>query len=260
MRYRKYINNGLRAFGYELRKTDTRTSLAEVLTHAKKNGLAPRTVIDVGAAWGKWSRACANVFSDARYFMVEPLEEYRAQLEVVTKEMNNAQFAQTVVGQTEGVVTFHVHPDLEGSSIYLEDEDGVNGTPRRLPCATLNTLRRTHALEPPFLLKLDVQGAELEALRGGTEVLRDAEYVILEVSLFSMCRGAPAFDEVISFMKTHDFVIYDVLGLLYRPLDRTLCQIDICFVKEESVFRRYHHYATREQRVIENQKIVSRHH
>lgn len=226
--------------------------------NAKKNGLAPRTVIDVGAAWGKWSRACANVFSDARYFMVEPLKECCAQLEVVTKELNNAQFVQTVVGQTEGSVTFHVHPDLEGSSIYLEDEDGVNGMPRELPCTTLDTLRRTHALEPPFLLKLDVQGAELEALRGGTEVLRDAAYVILEVSLLATCRGTPAFDEVITFMKAHGFAVYDVLGLLYRPLDRALCQIDICFVKEESVFRRYHHYATPEQRAAETQKIVSR--
>ena len=241
---KKIINNLLRRFGYEIRKSGEGQSLIRILLHAKKLGFKPRTVIDVGAAWGAWSRTCATVFPDARYVLVEPLVEYHESLEKAIKELPvGAVLVSSVATSAPGIVTFHVHPDLEGSSVYREGDDPqINGAPRELPATTLDAIAHEHHLEGPCLLKLDVQGAELDVLRGAVELLQNTEYVILETSLFSAYNDVPLLHEVIGFMAERGFVPYDILGLLYRPLDGALCQVDVCFVKENGMFRRERAY------------------
>lgn len=49
-------------------------------------------------------------------------------------------------------------------------------------------------------------------------------------------------------MKLHGFVVYDILSAIYRPLDGAMAQVDMAFVKENSLFRKYHIFTTRKQR------------
>jgi hypothetical protein len=65
------------------------------------------------------------------------------------------------------------------------------------------------------LLKLDVQGAEVDVLRGATEALQSAEdvqLVLLEMSLdvFTHNVAAPQFSEVVAFMLSLGFGVYDI--------------------------------------------------
>jgi hypothetical protein len=43
--------------------------------------------------------------------------------------------------------------------------------------------------------------------------------------------------EVTAFMQEHGFCAYDICGLVRRPLDEALCQMDLLFVKESSRLR-----------------------
>jgi len=108
---------------------------------------------------------------------------------------------------------------------------------------------------PPYLIKIDVQGAELDVLAGGQTTLSQAEFVLLEVSLFQFFQQGPIFCDVVGYMKSKGFVPYDILGLQYRPLDRALSQIDISFVKETGLLRQFHHYATPGQRREQNRQF-----
>jgi hypothetical protein len=107
------------------------------------------------------------------------------------------------------------------------------------------------------MIKVDVQGAELDVLAGANLTLGGAELIVLEVSLFQFFQGAPLFCEVLAHMKSRGFVPYDVLGLQYRPIDGALSQIDVVFVKEHGRFRHIHAYATAEQRRTQNQEYRS---
>jgi hypothetical protein len=98
------------------------------------------------------------------------------------------------------------------------------------------------------LIKVDVQGAELQVLAGASRTLRQTEAVIMEVSLFETIIGAPQFGDVVSRMKQLDFVVYDAYGFYYRPLDNALIQVDIVFVREHGPFRQSHAWGTSEQR------------
>jgi hypothetical protein len=86
-------------------------------------------------------------------------------------------------------------------------------------------------------IKIDVQGYELEVLRGGMETLAQAEAALIELSLIEINNGCPLLHEALAFMKHAGFVAYDILELHRRPLDGAMNQIDVLFLREDSPLR-----------------------
>ncbi len=263
---KRLLQQSLNRVGFEVRRvspercvpTADRRDLGALLRQAQRIGLAPQAVVDVGAAHGLFTRECATIFPAARYILIEPLEEYRASLEQTIGAIGNAELIQAAASTgTSSTCEFHVHRDLVGSSLYLEQEDSdVNGVPRTVPAVTLDLVRDRFHLKGPFLLKVDVQGAELDVLTGATSFLQDTEYALLEVSLFEFFRGGPQLADIVAFMKARGFVAYDLYNPLYRPIDAALSQLDIAFVKERGLFRRVHAFATREQRAAQDRHFA----
>lgn len=240
------------------RRRVSRNSLSGVLQQAKSRGLSPQTIIDVGAAYGQFAQRCRGIFPNARYVLVEPLEEYAPFLEAVVAAIPTAEYIRAAAGSQKGQITINVHRDLVGSSLYLEQEDSsVNGIPRTVPTVAIDDLIRENKWSPPYLIKVDVQGAELDVLAGATEALRHTDYVLLEVSFFQFFKEGPQFHDVIAFMKSHGFVAYDIYGPQYRPLDNALSQTDLAFVREDGPFREHHYYATRNQREQQDRSLKS---
>ena len=227
-----------------------RCSLSGALRQARERGFVPATVIDVGAAFGWFAAECHGVFPEAEYVLVEPLEEYRPHLDAfVGAHPSKALLVQAAAAERPGEMTIHVHPDLMGSSLYLEEEvANVNGVPRTVKTVALDDIVDERGLKPPFLLKVDVQGAELDVLAGFEKHLQETEFVLLEVSFFKFFEGGPQLHDVVEFMRSKGFVAYDVYDLQYRPLDNALSQVDMVFVKESGRFRQHHYYASRRQR------------
>jgi FkbM family methyltransferase len=248
-----------RLLGRSDRKRKRRDRLSGVLQQLQALGFAPATVFDVGAAFGDFARECQGVFPDARFVLIEPLEEYGPSLATTLETLPGAVLVNAAAAATEGAITLNVHGDLVGSSLYLEQEDSaVNGQPRSVAAVTLDELRSERGLKGPFLIKIDVQGAELDVLAGAADTLRETEYVVLEVSFFEFFRGGPLFHDVIAFMQAQGFVAYDVFGFQYRPLDGALSQADVSFVRDDGPFRKHHHYATREQRDEQDRSLKRR--
>ncbi len=235
----------------------TRSSLPQALEQIRSIGFSPCTVVDVGAAYGSFTRFCREVFPQARYVLIEPLEEYRLLLEQLKRSVPSVHYTMAAASDREGELAINVHPDLVGSSLYREVEmgTGVNGVIRAVRGVTLDKVIEEARAAGPFLLKLDVQGAEVDALKGAERTLLETECVILEVSFFKFFQDGPECADTIEYMKDRGFVPYDIVGLQYRPLDRALSQVDILFVKKEGLFRRHHGYATAEQRHAQNERM-----
>jgi len=255
---KNFINSTLKPFGIEIHRTsptNSRYSMLGALIHIKKIGFSPKTVIDVGVATG--THALYTTFPSSKHILIEPLEEFKPYLVNITKTIPNSEYIIAATTRESGSVTINVHPDLSGSSIYFEDEDSnVNGVPRVVTAITLDELCRVNKLKPPYLIKIDVQGSELDALKGGIKTLQGAEYIILETVLFEFFKDGPQIFDIFEFMKEQGFVCYDIFDPGYRLFDGAMSQVDIAFVKESGQFRSYHFYATREQREIQNIKFL----
>ena len=233
-----------------------RTSMHGCLRQAFGNGLRPKTIIDVGAAEG--TSALYEMFPKVRHILVEPLEEFIPYLDSLVDKLDQAEYIIAAAGTQQGSVVINVHPDLVGSSIYKEGEDSnVNGIERTVSVVTLNRICKEKSTEGPYLIKLDTQGSELDVLMGAEEILKETEFIILEVSLFEFFENGPQLFECINFMKKWGFVTYDIFNLQYRLLDGAMSQIDIAFVQEISNFRTFHFYATKEQREKQNRELIT---
>ena len=231
-----------------------RMNMEGCLLNAAGIGLNPKTIIDVGAANG--TPAIYKIFPKANHILVEPLKEYTSSLESVIEKLDKAEYILAAASDRSGEVVINVHPDLVGSSLFLEDEDSdVNGYERTVPAVTLDEIAVQKKIEAPCLIKVDAQGSELKVLNGAAVLLKETELVILEVSFYKVFKGGPQIIDCIEFMKKNNFIPYDMFDPLYRPLDGALFQVDIAFVPENSILRRQHFYATKQQRDIQNREF-----
>ena len=230
------------AFGFEIRRSRPRrmrTTMAETLDHLVRLGFEPMSVIDVGVGHGTF--VLYERFPRAHYLLIEPLEEFRPVLEEIARRYD-AEHVLAAAGDRDDTVQINVHSYLEGSSLLVEKGRHDDVVPRTVPMVSLDAVCRTRRLAAPYLLKVDVQGGELQVLAGAGEVLTQAEVVILEVSLFQFVEGGPQFADVVAYMKDRGFVVYDIGGGYTRPLDGALAQVDLTFVKEGGFFRSSHLY------------------
>lgn len=254
------IKKFLLSFGFEIHKKDAlrRSSLNGVLENLKINGCNPGTVIDVGAAFGSWSSMCATFFPKAHFLLIEPLVEYEAILKRVSTTIKNADVLLCGISSVREEKTLYVHPDLVGSSVNEESEPHTQqaAIPRTIPCKTLDEICEENHLQSPYLIKLDIQGAELEAIAGAKKTLAETDVCILEVSLIGCMKDVPLISEVIRILNEKGFVVYDIFGLHYRPLDHALAQVDIIFVPTSSPLLEMKWYANETQRQDMNKKCI----
>ena len=219
-----------------------RNTMSGSLLIAKNSGFEPKTVIDVGAALGTFN--LYETFPEARHLLIEPIAENEPYLAKICRKLKSAEYIIAAATKESGVFTLNVSPDMLHSSISEGvNADSQNPYLRNIPAITLNEICRERNLPGPYLIKVDVDGQELDVLAGATQILQQTEYIIVEVCLFAQMY------EIIHFMKSQGFVGYDIVDLAYRPSDGALWQVDMAFVKEFGQFRKDTSYVAQQQDV-----------
>jgi len=251
MNIKNAIRRLINRFGYDIRRLTQesrkiRTNIGESYSLIRGLGFQPKTVVDVGVASG--TPELYRAFPDSYFLLIDPLKEFESDLMSILQRYKGS-YILAAAGSSSGHVKFNVHDNhLGGSSLYKEsmgtEADGHEVTVQMI---RIDQILKDKQLYGPYLMKVDVQGAELDVLEGAQQTLLETEVVVLEVFLFEFMKGAPQFFDVASYMKNHDFVAYDIILDWNRPLDNALGQIEIVFVKEKGLFRQDHSYSTVEQ-------------
>jgi FkbM family methyltransferase len=195
-------------------------------------GWLPGGIIDVGAFQGDWTRLARRVWANVPILMVEAQEQKRPFMDAVRHSLRGVSYAQAVLGARSGeTITFY---EMETGSSYFPEQSNA---PRKEQVYETSTLDEVAgSIVGPIFLKIDVQGAELEVLKGGQDTLERSEVVQLEVALLPYNKGAPTMLEVLSYMEQMEFVPLDVSGFS-RPNLVDLVQIDVLFVRKSSDLR-----------------------
>jgi len=209
-----------------------------LLQDLKARGFDCRSVLDVGACIAYWSRVAKEVFPDAKFTLIEPLSETREMLDKFCNDFPGTVLVPNGVAAERGEKVFTIWDDLFGSSFLIERDKSLlaEGKQRIVKMITIDDLVN-EGMEIPDLVKLDIQGYELEALRGAKKLFGQTEVFIMEVSLFVFHNSMPILKDVINFMDERGYKVYDFPGFLRRPHDGALGQCDICFVKSDGMFR-----------------------
>jgi FkbM family methyltransferase len=212
------------------------------IENLREAGYTPQTIIDVGANVGDWARTVGVIFPNAAIRMIEAQPELGAHLERAKHDLGSRAHYDIALLGAEPADDVAFYKIGTGSSVFEEatnlDKDVVT-----LSMGRLDDLGSLQNISGPIFLKLDVQGYELEVLKGGERVLAECEVVLMEVSLLPYNKGAPLMPEVAAFMDARGFTPYDFCGQLRRVSDRALFQIDVIFVRKESALRLHRRYS-----------------
>lgn len=206
------------------------------IANLKKLGFNPDLVVDVGALFGHWTENVIAIFPEAKFIMIEPQADKRKYLEAITHKFKNVSAEFSLVGDVEkGEVEFYEMGS--GSSIYQENSD-CDRKKVSLKMETIDAIiEKKYQVPDNCFIKLDVQGAEVDVLKGATELLKKTEFLLLEISTLNYNYKAPQFTEVIIFLKGIGFVLFDICDER-RMKNEVLYQTDMIFVKESSLIRR----------------------
>jgi FkbM family methyltransferase len=212
----------------------------KLLEDLKIRGLKCDSILDVGANRCEWSNTAFRFYPHAHFYLIEPQLEMLPLLKTFKRKHQQCDFYLAGAGANEGELVLTIWDDLAGSSFLPSANASLkeHGKQRNVPIITIDGLL-VKGMKMPQLIKLDIQGFELEALKGASQTFGKTEVYILEVSLFKFekSENAPSFFDVLSFMHERGYVVYDFPGFLHRPFDGALGQCDICFVKEQSFLR-----------------------
>jgi len=129
-------------------------------------------VVDGGANMGGYSLlASARVGESGRVFSFEPAPENAARLRGFVAKCGNVEVVERAIGGSVGVAQLHLDTFHAGHSLTIVRGDA--GT-IEVPVTTMDAFVAEKRLPGIDVLKLDVEGAELDALRGATALLSGA--------------------------------------------------------------------------------------
>lgn len=223
----KFVNRELRAVDSPMRSF---ARGVERLSHE----ISPHCVIDVGVAEG--TPDLYKHFPSQRYLLVEANPVYHQHLARLS-EILNAAVENVFCGEDVGTAQLISYSDPRKSSIFETTRSLRVEKTIAVPVEPLDLLVERHQLTGPFLLKIDVEGAELAVIRGATETLRNCEAVIAEASILPKFKGGPEFADLVQLMSERGFAVYDILAGVNHPKTGSLFQVDLIFVKKDASVR-----------------------
>ena len=182
----------------------------------------PVTVVDAGARWGvptPWTWFGTNA---VRVLAFEPDLEEAERLADQYRGDPSVVVVPVALGREGATIPFYVAHDPSGSSIYqpaAAPRPPMSGIARsgwettfdkvvQVEVVSLDEWLETSGDGPIDAMKMDVQGAELDILKGAPKALESVRMLVAEVHLNKMYEGAALFGEVDGLLREHGFELW----------------------------------------------------
>jgi FkbM family methyltransferase len=175
-------------------------------------------VLDVGAHIGCFTlKAAKEVGPEGRVVSFEPSSEnFRLlTLNVNSNDYSNAKLFNVAVGSAPGTAKLNLG-SRKGTNSLLSDAGVEKVGIEEVPIRTLDSIADELKLTKVSFVKIDVEGFELEVLKGGRNILASSHpSIAMETHDFG-----PSEEEIGNYLRTFGYVVRTIryrthLGLLY---------------------------------------------
>ena len=188
----------------------------------------PKRFLDIGAHTGEFTQNILRLAPECQVVMVEA----NPNCEPYLQKLNHGYDILALSNKQGKAELFVEKANMlgTGASLYKENTEWYADGKFDKVEVELDTLdnKKYFGYEVIDLIKLDVQGAELDILEGGRKTITRSKYVLIETSLVVYNHGAPMVDAIVPKMKEYGFYMEDILDYLKFNKNQ-ISQMDILF-------------------------------
>ena len=234
----KLVQRVFRSFGFNVTRVPINRfdAMSDVLARLAAAGFAPTVTVDVGANIGQWAAKASAAFPRVPLHLVEPQAECRPALDAFRSGRSGVDVHSVLVSRPGAREVMMAAAGTASTGAYVVRDPAGRSDLTAMRATTLDELLslRIGAGER-VLLKLDVEGHELDVLAGAQQLLSRVDVIISEVQFFDIDGiGNPVFGEFVAALDRLGYMLYDVAGLGQRPRDGRLNVGDVVFVRRGS--------------------------
>jgi len=197
-------------------------------------------LLDVGAHHGWFFHCWQDWCPDARVIAFEPFpESYRVMAGLYGKDPR-VNLVQAGVGSAPGQMELQVLNESLVSNSFLSpretawDEIGYRHgavTTTMVPVTTIDETFEREGLDRAYLAKIDVQGFEIEVLKGAERSLDRIDHIFVESGIQQLYEGAPRFSDVFEFLTARGFHLMAMRS--WHRGNHVLVESDMLFRRNE---------------------------
>lgn len=196
------------------------------------------TVLDVGGHHGQFTLFALERFPRAEIVTFEPQADGVEKIRTVTSGEPRVRIENFALGAEPGTAELNISKRSDSSSLLPIGEGQTTAFPGT-EAATTETIKvetldnlLPQAPKSPALLKIDVQGFELDVLKGAQRTLGAIDTVFVECSFVELYSGQPLIGEIVAFLAERGFTLTGVFGVSYDARGRCL-QADCLFRRDQ---------------------------
>lgn len=200
---------------------------ADFLKFYKEHGSEIKTVIDVGVQ--KQTHEIKDVYRDCKQVLVEPAIQFRDDILFNYENLKDVVYVWKAASNEVGSCYLHLFSIKgDGKPTHSAINDNPNMEKNDLKVIEVEKIRidelvKTNNYPSPYLLKVDVDGHDLEVLRGAEGILANTDVVIVEAPLHFL-------SERLNYLESQGFVLWDIVDLCYF---RGKCwQVDLVLINK----------------------------
>jgi FkbM family methyltransferase len=199
-------------------------------------------IVDGGAYDGRTTLKFQELFTNPTIHAVEPVPSHVEMFRENVEFGENVKLHTEAIGPEEDTVSMNIVRKSNSSSIFnpselqfeyrnevSEEKTKKYQTEEKI---RVKQTRLDNLVDEVDIIKLDLQGYELPALHGATDILDSCKAIITEVEFVPYYENQPLFSEVDAFLSEHDFQLFNFSHLRVEP-DGQLATTDAVYLHKD---------------------------
>ncbi len=221
----------------------TEASVFEMLSWALP-ATEPWTFIDAGAHRGAFARRLARAFPKSIIHAFEPNPSVAGS--IVDPSTDQIRVWNAAVGERRGMIPFRINECDETSSVLPPNANATrfHRDAHRLartitvPIESIDDWVTRERIGPIHAIKLDVQGAEVAAIRGADRVLRESVVAVFsEAQFIPEYEGASLFGEIDAELRARGFTLFQIVDVQPKGTLLETASCDALWLREDVAAR-----------------------
>jgi FkbM family methyltransferase len=205
-----WVQRNLFMYGYYEKHEST---FWQYLTRNKIN------VFDIGANVGYFSLLASNNVKSGigKVYAFEPITKTyeRALHNIRLNNYTNIQLLQIAISDKNGLLTINVGNEENWGMSSVNRHNYLSGTEETISCQTLDTFVEQHNIHSVDVIKMDIEGSELRALRGMVDAInRFRPSVLIEVLDEHLNKSGGTKEEVFEYFFSKQYNAFRIVGHL----------------------------------------------